>query len=547
MVRRCLLLLMAVVGYANVLSAMHKVQMVLTIPRTVSTAFERSMMERNDHKIFHEPWLTSWMQRNRNAGALIEQPPQEILDAKNYEGIKALIYRYAEDRPVFLKDMVFCLAEDFLRDEALLADPDVIVTLLIRDPARTIESFFNKGLNWYDEAHMLENTRLVYRYDLLMQIAEKHYALRGTWPIIMEAEELCQQPEETFKSFCAQAGISFIPEALHWGQGMPDEWKHSAGWHQDAVDSHSFFIPNRDWQEKRFASVTPAYVSFLEEIYQSQMSYYEQLKALKAASKDPGIAKEKDLYRQYDESTPEHVKNFYRMNHAFQTLDFVLQKKSEYLPLRRTKMSIWEAIDFFDTLVDESDPDLDLPQRYHLFQTAEALRKSGYPRWMILTGFIHDLGKILSLYGEPQWAVVGDTFPVGCAYSDKIVFPQYFDENPDKQVDHYQTLSGIYTPGCGLDRVHLSWGHDEYLYQVVKNYLPPEALYIVRYHSFYAAHHESAYEHLMDDNDKKMLPWLKIFSRYDLYSKSSEKLDLNALMPFYKELVSEFFPPELDW
>jgi hypothetical protein len=39
-----------------------------------------------------------------------------------------------------------------------------------------------------------------------------------------------------------------------------------------------------------------------------------------------------------------------------------------------------------------------------------------------LTGLIHDLGKILAhpeFGSEPQWAVVGDTFPVGCAFSDK--------------------------------------------------------------------------------------------------------------------------------
>jgi len=45
---------------------------------------------------------------------------------------------------------------------------------------------------------------------------------------------------------------------------------------------------------------------------------------------------------------------------------------------------------------------------------------------MVLAGFIHDPGKVLCLYGEPQLAVVGDTFPVGCAWSDKIVFPEYF-------------------------------------------------------------------------------------------------------------------------
>jgi len=218
------------------------------------------------------------------------------------------------------------------------------------------------------------------------------------------------------------------------------------------------------------------------------------------------IAKEKENYRIFDETTPEHVKQFYELNHTYQTMDFVLQKKAEYLPLRKEKMGIWEAVAFFDQLVDESDPDLNLPQRYHLFQTAEALRRDGHPRWLILTGFIHDLGKILSLYGEPQWAVVGDTFPVGCAFSDKVVFPQYFENNPDKGRSEYQTAYGIYSPECGLDNVHMSWGHDEYLYQVMRPYLPPEALFIIRYHSFYAAHREGGYMHLTNARDREMLP-----------------------------------------
>jgi inositol oxygenase len=125
------------------------------------------------------------------------------------------------------------------------------------------------------------------------------------------------------------------------------------------------------------------------------------------------------------------VAEFYKTNHELQTLDFVLAKEKEYFALNKGKMSIWEAAEFLNTLVDESNPDTDLTQIEHLLQTSEAIRKDGHPRWMVLTGFIHDLGKVLCLYGEPQWAVVGDTFPVGCAWSDKIVFPEYFSANPD--------------------------------------------------------------------------------------------------------------------
>lgn len=259
------------------------------------------------------------------------------------------------------------------------------------------------------------------------------------------------------------------------------------------------------------------------------------------------FAHDENSYRVYAEETPEHVKEFYALNHQHQTLEFVLEKKRDYLSLNRRVMDIWEALDFLDTLVDESDPDLDLPQSVHCFQTAEALRKDGHPRWLILTGFIHDLGKILALFDEPQWAVVGDTFPVGCAYSNQVIYPHFFSENPDFYHSEYQMQYGIYEPGCGLERVHMSWGHDEYLYEVVKKFLPKEALYIIRYHSFYSLHQQGAYEYLLSDEDRNMLPWLQLFSRYDLYSKSSEKLDIEALKPYYESLVAEFFPKPLRW
>ncbi len=208
-------------------------------------------------------------------------------------------------------------------------------------------------------------------------------------------------------------------------------------------------------------------------------------------------------------------------------------------------MGIWEAMEFLNTLVDDSDPDTDLSQIEHLMQTAEAIRADGHPRWFVLTGLIHDLGKILCLFGEPQWAVVGDTFPVGCAFSEKVVFPEFFSENPDSKVENYQTPSGIYKEKAGLENVHLSWGHDEYLYQVVKDYLPEEAGYMIRYHSFYAAHREGAYAHLMNAQDDKMFAWVRAFNPYDLYSKSAVRPDVEKLRPFYQDLIAEFFPPVL--
>ncbi|MBV9267228.1 MAG: inositol oxygenase [Acidobacteriaceae bacterium] len=257
--------------------------------------------------------------------------------------------------------------------------------------------------------------------------------------------------------------------------------------------------------------------------------------------------KSEQEFRNYQQDANPGVTEFYRQNHANQTLAFVLGKKAEYTGLARGKKSIWEMIDYLNTLVDDSDPDTDLTQMEHLLQTAEAIRKDGHPRWFVLAGFVHDLGKVLCLYGEPQWAVVGDTFPVGCAYSDEIVFPEFFALNPDSRVPEYQTKYGIYTPNCGLDNVHLSWGHDEYIYTATRKYLPQEAQYMLRYHSFYPAHKHGAYRHLRNDQDERMFEWVRKFNPYDLYSKGRERPNAKEILPYYQDLVAEFFPDQIDW
>ena len=252
-------------------------------------------------------------------------------------------------------------------------------------------------------------------------------------------------------------------------------------------------------------------------------------------------------FRNYQDSVRASVKEFYRLNHQYQTFDFVRQKRKQFLSLDQRRMGIWEAMEFLDTLVDDSDPDTELSQIEHLLQAAEAIRADGHPRWFILVGLIHDLGKILCLFGEPQWAVVGDTFPVGCAYSSTIVYHDFFRMNPDWGHPVYSTRLGVYRSQIGLDHVMMSWGHDEYLYQVTKAYLPIEAQYMIRYHSFYPGHRENAYQHLFSERDKQLFDWVRRFNPYDLYSKGDARPDVESLKPFYQDLIADFFPSQLAW
>jgi len=259
------------------------------------------------------------------------------------------------------------------------------------------------------------------------------------------------------------------------------------------------------------------------------------------------IAKNKttEEYRNYDNPQRDTVREFYRLNHKYQTYSFVQEKKKEFLKFDKKKMPVWSAFDFLNQLVDDSDPDTDLDQFQHLLQTSEAIRTDGHPDWMVLTGLMHDMGKVLCLFGEPQWAVVGDTFPVGCAFSDKIIYHEFFKDNPDTYDERYNTKYGVYEPNCGLRNIHMSWGHDEYVYHMMKDHLPEGGLYMLRYHSFYPWHREGAYDHLLDEHDREMLKWVKLFNPYDLYSKNPTPPVWKELRPYYEDLVAKYLPAEL--
>ncbi|KAI1970569.1 hypothetical protein LOZ53_006024 [Ophidiomyces ophidiicola] len=260
-----------------------------------------------------------------------------------------------------------------------------------------------------------------------------------------------------------------------------------------------------------------------------------------------GDDKDKSKFRQYEEAV-DRVKSFYEEQHTKQTVAYNLQARKSFQSNTRAEMSVWDAIAKLDTLIDESDPDTSLSQIHHLLQSAEAIRRDGKPRWMQLVGLIHDLGKLLFFFGaEGQWDVVGDTFPVGCAFDEAIIYPGTFINNPDYTHELYSTKYGIYEPNCGMDKVMLSWGHDEYLFNVVKDQstIPKEGLAMIRYHSFYPWHTAGAYEHLMNNDDKDMLEAVRAFNPYDLYSKSDEMPNIDELKPYYLDLIDEFFPNKI--
>lgn len=270
-----------------------------------------------------------------------------------------------------------------------------------------------------------------------------------------------------------------------------------------------------------------------------------------------------EKFRIYDANeSPERVVEHYRDMRKYHTVDFYRKMEEKYDFTNgnyRRLMTIEESFAELENYVDASDPDLDLPNLLHLLQTAEGLRRAGHPEWMQLTGLLHDMGKIMFLWGTgedgqdgynpkgKQWALGGDTFVVGCEIpDDAVVFPEFNELNPDMSKPKYNTKYGMYEPHCGLDDLCFAWGHDEYMYRMLvanETTIPQAGLDMIRYHSAYPLHDKGAYRHLLKPEDEARIEWVQLFNRFDLYTKDGSndlRTSIEDLLPYYRNLLEKF-------
>lgn len=254
-------------------------------------------------------------------------------------------------------------------------------------------------------------------------------------------------------------------------------------------------------------------------------------------------------FRNY--KTESAVKETYRLARKNQNFKYANNMFYKFLERKKEKINFWDVIDKLSGFIDKSDPDINIPNAHHLFQTAEAARKDNMPEWFQLVCILHDMGKIMYLWGndedgtsvETQWGIVGDTFIVGCKIPDSIVYPEFNVLNKS----YNDSKLGRYPQNHGIEMCTISWGHDEFMYCVLRqniNNIPEQGYYIIRYHSLYLWHNKNEYQHLESKKDINMKPWVQKFNKYDLYTKVDLETDINKLKDYYSKLVIKFFGTE---
>jgi len=193
-----------------------------TVPRSVSTSFERMVSARGDHVVFDEPFSRYYYY---GPARLSSRYTEELPDS-SAEQVLETLEQAAVDRPVFVKDMAYHAAK--------LLGPDLLKRFdncfLVRDPSATLRSLARRWPDFSDDesgwAHLDEAARITESL--------------GQRRVVVDADLLCRDPEAVVAEWCKRMDLEYDPDALTWEPGMRPEWDLWDDWHASTARSTGF-------------------------------------------------------------------------------------------------------------------------------------------------------------------------------------------------------------------------------------------------------------------------------------------------------------------
>ncbi len=241
---------------------MHKIVALWAIPRSTSTAFEWMMRQRGDLDCLHEPFGEAWYQGEAPLWHRF-QPGDVTTPGLTLESVWDDIQARATRGPVFLKDFPHYI--NHMWTPAFLAHFDH--AFLIRDPAKTITSMFDKWPDFHEGEVGFPEQRAL--FDLL-------WALNGTPPPVIDSDDLLENPKAMTEAFCDAVGIPFLPDALTWeagGDPGAHSWWDGGSFHANLSQSTGLKRQARKYVD---LDATPERV---QQVYRRMIPHYERLYA----------------------------------------------------------------------------------------------------------------------------------------------------------------------------------------------------------------------------------------------------------------------------
>ncbi len=223
------------------------------VPRSLSTAFERVFVERDDLEVLHEPFSSSYYYgEDRLSDRYLDAEPKP---QHNYQNVLSEVLKPRQKR-VFLKDMAY-QAKGVLGPEFI---SNFVNTFIIRDPKYVLTSLYKMWPDFTLEETGYEELYWAYRYA----------AEAGEDPVVVDAMTFSENPVGILSVYCERLGIPFRANSLSWEPGEVEEWKDWEEWHEAAQQSTGI---------KRAERRDPTLPKALQEAYEHCLPYYYTLAA----------------------------------------------------------------------------------------------------------------------------------------------------------------------------------------------------------------------------------------------------------------------------
>lgn len=239
---------------------MNKIIGLWAHPRSLSTAFERMMIQRGDFHVVHEPFNSLY---DEGEYKLIAPDGTEVI-AFTYDQIIDTIISWSVDHKILIKDTFEYHYDGFFNRIDFLEMIDH--SFIVREPEKTINSHY--ALNSEVTTSEIGYQNLL---DFIAYLDDHGFATRA----IVDADELLADTPKVVKYYCKNLGITFLPQALSWSNGERKEWKRSKKWHIDAQNSNGFQKSEKIY-EKRVDNSEK-----LKAFYEVCLPQYKKIIALK--------------------------------------------------------------------------------------------------------------------------------------------------------------------------------------------------------------------------------------------------------------------------
>lgn len=234
-----------------------------SIPRSVSTAFERSIVQLsillNQNKdidtttnvmdVYHEPFSQPYYYNEQDQQSK-RFPP--IKDTPSFEGVLNSIENSAQTcQYVFSKDMAYYTKNHISK----LVNNKATHTFIIRDPSKTIPSLYKASFNSkghdtiYHENMDFDPSECGF-VEMLAVFNHVKDELKQS-PLVIDADDLLLNPSTYMKEYCNRTGLPYREDMLSWEAGVvPKGWEQWDGWHDDAINSNGLKKREKHKKEK---------------------------------------------------------------------------------------------------------------------------------------------------------------------------------------------------------------------------------------------------------------------------------------------------------